>query len=86
MLKANFIPIHGFAPLGIKFEDLCKTINADLAENVVGQFMNPWFFRHSFFWFGIETLQKLAEADDMNKLMGEDVECKGEQLQLLDFS
>jgi hypothetical protein len=64
----------------IEFENVRYPFNSNIAENFAGLIVNTLFLCHPIFRSGFKILQKFAEPNDMNQLMGYDVKGKGIQL------
>jgi hypothetical protein len=69
---------NGKTPFFIKSKDRGYPLDLDVSEYVMGGIMYPFFLDHGFLLSGGKVLEKLAESDDMNQFMGNNIESKGE--------
>ena len=71
--------IEVIAPLGVKFKN---GLHAGYPHRHFMRFcMHPYLFSEPFIFGGNKALKKLGESHDMNKLVGDDIQSKGEQFQ-----
>ena len=59
-------PFKGLAPFVIKFKDRRYSGDLDMTQDLMGIFMDLFFFGQLFPGGCIEVLQKFAESDDMD--------------------